>query len=72
LSPGGNDLTQWSDNKMLTSAKHVLIALHDTDVSYEEHRSDWSHQVSAMATTGMLQCDHTLSSKGVGCEINEL
>ena len=29
-----NDLTQWSDNKMLTSAKHVLIVLHDTDASY--------------------------------------
>ena len=46
-----NDLTQWSDNKMLTSAKHVLIVLHDTDASYEEHRSDWSHRGSAMVTS---------------------
>jgi len=60
-----NDLTPWSDNKMLTSAKHVLIVLHDTDASYEEHRSDWSHQGSAVVTCRMLQCDHTLPlSKG--------
>ena len=42
-----------------------------TDVSYEEHRSDRSHQVSAMATTRGLQYDQTLSAKGVACETNE-
>ena len=30
------------------------------DVSYEQHRSDWSHQVSAMVTMHWLQCDQTL------------
>ena len=37
---------------------------HDTtmtmDATYKECRSDWSHQVSAMATTLWLQCDQTL------------
>ena len=30
------------------------------DVIYEERRSDWSHQVSAVATTRWLQCDQAL------------
>ena len=36
-------------------------------MSYEEHRSDWSHQVSAVATTRGLQHDQTLPL----CETNE-
>ena len=42
-----------------------------TDAIYEEHGSDWSHQVSAMGTTRWLQGDQTLplSGKGVACEI---
>ena len=39
-----------------------------TDAIYEECRSDWSHQVSAVGTTLWLQCDQTLSAKGVACE----
>ena len=41
-----------------------------TDVIYEEHGSDWSHQVSVVATTRWLQRDQTLplSVKGVACE----
>ena len=41
-----------------------------TDVIYEERRSDWSCQVSVMATTRWLQRDQTLplSAKGVACE----
>ena len=41
-----------------------------TDVIYEEYRSDWSHQVSAVETTRWLQRDQTLplSTKGVVCE----
>ena len=39
-----------------------------TDTIYEEHRSDWSHKVSAMGTTQWLQRDQTLSAKGVACE----
>ena len=31
-----------------------------TDTIYEERRSDWSHQVSAMGTTQWLQHDQTL------------
>ena len=40
------------------------------DAIYEEHRSDWSHQVSAVETTRWLQRDQTLplSAKGVACE----
>ena len=40
------------------------------DVIYEEHGSDWSHQVSAVGTTRWLQRDQTLylSVKGVACE----
>ena len=40
------------------------------DAIYKEHRSDWSHQVSAVATTEWLQHDQTLplSAKGVACE----
>ena len=40
------------------------------DVIYEEHGSDWSHQVSAVVTTWWLQHDQTLrlSAKGVACE----
>ena len=41
-----------------------------TDAIYEERRSHWSLQVSAMAITRWLQCDQTLplSAKGVACE----
>ena len=41
-----------------------------TDAIYEEHSSDWSHQVSAVGTTQWLQHDQTLplSAKGVACE----
>ena len=41
-----------------------------TDVIYEECESDWSRQVSVMATTRWLQRDQTLplSAKGVACE----
>ena len=40
------------------------------DAIYEEHGSDWSHQVSAVATTPWLQRDKTLplSAKGVASE----
>ena len=43
------------------------------DGIYEEHRSDWSRQVSAVVTTRWLQCDQTLplSVKGVACETIE-
>ena len=43
------------------------------DTIYEEHRSDWSQQVSALLTAQWLQCDQTLpfSAKGVGCETRE-
>ena len=42
-----------------------------TDAIYEEHGSDWSHQVSVMATTRWLQRDQTLplSAKGVAYEL---
>ena len=41
-----------------------------TDASYKERGSDWSHQVSVVATTRWLQRDQTLplSAKGVACE----
>ena len=41
-----------------------------TDAIYEEHRSDWSNQVSVVVTTRWLQRDQTLplSVKGVACE----
>ena len=41
-----------------------------TNAIYEEHGSDWSHQVSAVGTTRWLQHDQTLplSAKGVACE----
>ena len=40
------------------------------DVIYKERGSDWSHQVSVVATTQWLQRDQTLplSAKGVACE----
>ena len=45
---------------MLTSAEHMTYCYSmTTDVIYEEHRSDWSHQVSAVVAT-RLQCDQTL------------
>ena len=45
-----------------------------TDVIYEERGSDWSHQVSVVATTRWLQYDQTLapSAKGVACETTPL
>ena len=41
-----------------------------TGVIYEERGSDWSRQVSVVATTRWLQRDQTLplSVKGVACE----
>ena len=41
-----------------------------TDAIYKERASDWSHQVSVVATTRWLQRDQTLplSAKGVACE----
>ena len=41
-----------------------------TDAIYEEHGSDWLHQVSVVATTRWLQRDQTLPLlvKGVACE----
>ena len=40
------------------------------DAIYKERGSDWSHQVSVVATTQWLQRDHTLPLlvKGVACE----
>ena len=40
------------------------------DAIYEERGSDWSHQVSVVATTQWLQHDQTLplSAEGVACE----
>ena len=58
-------------NKMLTSTKHVTYLYSmTTDVIYEGRRSDWSHQVSVLATTQWLQCDQTLpfSEKSLACE----
>ena len=40
-----------------------------TDASYEERKSDWSHQVSAVGTTRWLQT-LPLSAKGVACDTN--
>ena len=54
-------------NKMLTSAKHDVLYSMTTDAICEEHGSDWSHQVSAVATTQRLQCDHTLPLSVKGC-----
>ena len=52
---------------MLTFAKHIVTI--DTDASHEEHISDWSHQVSAMATTQGLQRDQILPlCKGCGLQ----
>ena len=41
-----------------------------TNAICKERGSDWSHQVSAVATTRWLPCDQTLplSVKGVACE----
>ena len=59
-------------NKMLTSAKHIVTQLCSMtmDAIYEERGSDWSRQVSVVATTRWLQRDQTLplSAKGVACE----
>ena len=45
-----------------------------TDAIYEQRRSDWSHQISAVWTTQWLQRDQTLplSAKGVACETKQL
>ena len=45
-----------------------------TNVLYEERKSDWLHQVSAVATTRWLQRDQTLplSVMGVACETRKL
>ena len=42
-----------------------------TDAIYKERGSDWSHQVSVMATTRWLQRDQTLplSAKGVAYKL---
>ena len=54
---------------MLASAKHVTYSM-TTDAICEECGSDWSNQVSLVATTRWLQCDRTLplSVKDVACE----
>ena len=54
---------------MLASAKHMTYSM-TTDAICEECGSDWSNQVSVVATTQWLQCDQTLSHsvKGVACE----
>jgi len=41
-----------------------------TGAIFEEHESDWSHQVSAVGTTQWLEHDQTLplSAKGVACK----
>ena len=59
----------WLGNKMLASAKHRTYSM-TTDTICEERGSDWSNQVSVVATTRWLQCDQTLplSVKGVACE----
>ena len=45
---------------MLTSAEHMTYYYSmTTDAIYEEHRSDCSHQVSAVVAT-WLHCDKTL------------
>ena len=43
-----------------------------TNAMYDEHGSDLSHQVSAVATTQWLQHNQTLllPAKGVACETN--
>ena len=58
---------------MLTCAKHI-VTFHDNGAINEEHGSDWSHQVSVVATTRWLQHDQTLpfSAKGVACETRRI
>ena len=55
---------------MLASAKRDVLYSMTTDAICEERGSDWSNQVSVVATTRWLQCDQTLplSVKGVACE----
>ena len=45
----------------------MQLLLHDNNAIYEECRSDWSQQASAVVTTQWLQCDQALclSVKGV-------
>ena len=45
-----------------------------TNAICEERGSDWSHQVSVVATTRWLQCDQTLplSVKGVACKTSDM
>ena len=54
---------------MLASTKHVMYSM-TADTICEERGSDWSNQVSVVATTRWLQYDQTLplSVKGVACE----
>ena len=49
---------------------HCDMTSMTTYAIHDECRSDWSHQVSAVATTQWLQHDQTLnlSAKGVACE----
>ena len=53
--------------------QNCYSSLYETDVIYEEHRTDWLKQVSAMAITQWLQCDQTLplSVKSWACETEE-
>ena len=45
-----NYQTKWLDNNMLTSAKHAMYCYSmTTDATFEECRSDCSHQVSIVA-----------------------
>ena len=50
-------------NKVLTSTKHVTeLYSMTTDALYEDRGSDWSQQVSVVATTRWLQRDQTFLS----------
>ena len=54
---------------MLTSAEHMTYCYSmTTDAIYEEHISDWSHQVSAVVATQLQCATPFLSVKGVACE----
>ena len=41
------------------------------DVIYEERKSDWSHQVSAVGTSRWLQRDQTLPLSCEGCGLRD-
>ena len=59
------------DNKMLTSAKHVTCYYSMTNGIYEEHGSDWSHQVFAwwqLDGCSMTRPFICTATKGVACK----